>query len=369
MYRFAPDFTMSRIRQTLTLQTSLGAMPLNFTLQATIPANALSFCAATLPRPTWEPLLYYAAVLSMGFLLFGVIVASYFEADRISVADVIRRRAEMSHAATVFEKGRMFDLRSISRSGLSQFVCDGEVTVQNGSSTSAFSQLSANSGHKSRPGTSEATTNGHVPLSKILSSGDGQRSGHSALSFLERLWSSQSRTSSVSTSTPDVLSTETPAWTVDHKSGAANRSASVHHRHWNPAWLGVAALKAGLRLVQWLAAKLTGPSSAAVSTKSTSTGEDSPRGDAWTDNRRSPMSDLESSPGRDVDDNEYVTVAPKHEMKTLHLRREKSANDPVSSLSGSCEHHSKTGYCCVHLYIPILSAFLWISRFCLPTIS
>jgi len=341
---------MSRIRQTLTLQTSLGPLPLNFTLQATIPANALSLCAATLPRPAWEPLLYYAAVLSMGFLLFGVVVASYFEADRISVADVIRRRAEMSHAATVFEKGRMFDLRSISRSGLSHIVCDEEIAVKNGSSTSAFSQLSTNSGHKARSGTSEVTTNGHVPLSKMLSSGDGQRSSRSVLRFLERLWSSRSQTPSVSTSPPVMLSNENAAWTVDRKSGAANRSASANRRRWNPIWLAVAAVRTVLQQIQWLAAKPMSPSTTVVSSKSTSTGEDSLPADAWPDNQRSQVSDSESSPVQDVDDSDYVTIAPKPHSKTLHLRREKSANDPVS-FSGSCEPHSKTGYCYLNTLI------------------
>jgi len=340
--RFAPDFTMSRIRQTLMLRTSLGAVPLNFTLQATIPANALSLCAATLPRPAWEPLLYYAAVLSMGFLLFGVVVASYFEADRISVADIIRRRAEMSHAATVFEKGRMFDLRSISRSGLSHSVYDGDLSVKNGPSVSAFGQLSVNSSHQSQF-TPETATNGHVPLSKMLSSGDGHRSSRSMLKFFERLWSSRSRNSFASKSAAVVSSDETAAWPVDRKSGAANRFALGNNRRWNPVWFGAAALRAVLQQVHWLAAKLNS-SATAVSTKSTSTGEDSPAAEAWLDDHRSPVSNCESNSGPDVDVNDYAAVSPKPDTKTFHLRREKSATDQVSS-SGPCEPQSKTGYC------------------------
>ena len=337
---------MSRIRQTLTLQTSLGAAPLNFTLQATIPANALSLCGATLPRPTWEPLLYYAAVLSMGFLLFGVLVAAYFEADRITVAEVIRRRAEMSHAATSFEKGRMFDLRSISRSGLSHHsVCDGDITVKNASP--AFVQPpSTNSSHKSRPNTLETATNGHVPLSKMLSPGDGRRSGRSALKFLERFWTPRSRTPSASKSPSDVSSSETAAWTADHKPG----TASGNSRRWNPAWLCVVAVGAVFLHVRWLAAKLTSPSATVVSTKSTSTGEDSPAADNWPDSRRSALSGCESSPGRDVDDDDYVTVAPKPDSKAVHQRREKPAADPVSSSFGSCDLHSKTGCSFMHKY-------------------
>jgi len=337
---------MSRIRQTLTLQTSLGAVPLNFTLQATIPANALSLCAATLPRPTWEPLLYYAAVLSMGFLLFGVMVASYFEADRISVADIIRRRTEMSHAATAFEKGRMFDLRSISRSGLSQGACDADADemLKNGGITSAFGSLSMNCNHRSRF-TSEITTNGHVPLSKMWSSGDSQRSGHLGFTFFERLFSRRSRSRSTQKSASGVLSDENATWVTDDKSGAANRSASGNGPQWNFAWLGVSAFRFVVQHVNWLASKLTHPSTTAVCTKSTSTstGEDSRSTDAWPDNRHSPVSDCESVPGRDVDDNNFSAMS-KPDAKCLHLRRDKSSVDQVSA-SASSEHQAKTGYC------------------------
>ena len=334
---------MSRVRQTLTLQTSLGAVPLNFTLQATIPANALSLCAATLPRPAWEPLLYYAAVLSMGFLLFCIVVAAYFEADRISVADIIRRRAEMSHAATMFEKGRVFDLRYLSRTGLSNSVCDAEVTLKNGSATSAsFSQMSL----KARPSTLDTATNGHVPLSKVLSSGDGQRSSHSALSFLERLWASRFQTPS-SLKPP---SSETAVWTYDRKSGAKNGSASGDSHRWNPVWIGVAALGVLLRQVRWLTAKFTSPSSTAVCTKSTSTGEDSTPANTWPDKRLSALSSCESATCRDMDDHDYVMVVPKPDNKNLPLRREKSPTDQVYS-SGSCEPPSKTGAGCLHIYM------------------
>ena len=334
--RFAPDFTMSRIRQTLMLQTSLGVAPLNFTLQATIPANALSLCAATLPRPAWEPLLYYAAVLSMGFLLFGVMVASYFEADRISVADIIRRRAEMSHAATVFEKGRMFDLRSISRSGLSHGVCDGDAMLNNGSATPPFGLLASNSGQRSQPNASNTTTNGHVPLSKMMSSGDGQRSGHSALRFLERIWASRSQAASQSKSP----AAEVSVWTANRNSRQSVNGPS-HHR-WNLAWLGVASVGSFLRQVRSLATKLARSSVTAVSTKSTSTGEDNSPADTWPESRRSALSNCESAPCRDDNDEDYLMVLPKPDTKSVLLRREKSATDQLSSVASS-EPQSKTG--------------------------
>ncbi|KAL5012217.1 hypothetical protein ScPMuIL_010768 [Solemya velum] len=58
---FTPDFTMSRIQRMLTVYTSLGP-PFNYTLQATVPPHTLSKCSAALPRPNWEPVLYYSVI-------------------------------------------------------------------------------------------------------------------------------------------------------------------------------------------------------------------------------------------------------------------------------------------------------------------
>ena len=101
---------MSRIRRSLTVDSSLG-IPINYTLQATIPSFMLSKCAAALPRPPWEPILYYSTMCLMGFLLFGVLVASYIEADRHFTADIIKRRVRSSLA---FDKTKVFDLNQIA---------------------------------------------------------------------------------------------------------------------------------------------------------------------------------------------------------------------------------------------------------------
>ena len=105
---------MSRIRQMLTLHTSLGE-PVNYSLQVTIPAHMLTQCAAALPRPHWEPMLYYSTVLAMGFLFCCVGVAAYFESDRIFTADLLRRRTE-NHM--VYDKAKVFDLKAIAAEGM-----------------------------------------------------------------------------------------------------------------------------------------------------------------------------------------------------------------------------------------------------------
>ncbi|XP_041357021.1 transmembrane protein 131-like isoform X2 [Gigantopelta aegis] len=110
---FTPDFTMSRIRRSLTIHTSLGP-PANYTLQATVPSYLLSKCSAALPRPNWEPVLYYSIVCVMSFLLFCILVAAYFEADRIIVADILKRKIRMNNGTQPFEKGKVFDLRNVA---------------------------------------------------------------------------------------------------------------------------------------------------------------------------------------------------------------------------------------------------------------
>lgn len=113
-FRFTPDFTMSRIRRSLTVFTSLGA-PANYTLQATVPPHTLSKCSAALPRPNWEPVLYYSITCVMGFLLFCILVAAYFEADRIFVADIIRRKVKSSSFnQNSYDKSKVFDLKQVA---------------------------------------------------------------------------------------------------------------------------------------------------------------------------------------------------------------------------------------------------------------
>lgn len=105
---------MSRIRRILTVFTSLGAAA-NYTLQATVPPHTLSKCSAALPRPNWEPVLYYSITCVMGFLLFCILVAAYFEADRIFVADIIRRKVKNSITnQNPYDKSKVFDLKQVA---------------------------------------------------------------------------------------------------------------------------------------------------------------------------------------------------------------------------------------------------------------
>ncbi len=86
---FTPDFTLTVVRRSLALETTL-ALPgsnrrkLNFTLEATLPSVAAAAqCAAALPRPPWETYLYYGANTLMLLLAACVVAAAFCESDRV----------------------------------------------------------------------------------------------------------------------------------------------------------------------------------------------------------------------------------------------------------------------------------------------
>lgn len=105
---------MSRIQRVLTIYTSLG-QAFNYTLQATVPPHTLSKCAASLPRPDWENALYYIIISVMGFFLVCMLFASYFEADRIFVADILKRKVKLCNGGSqTYQKEQgLFDLKNI----------------------------------------------------------------------------------------------------------------------------------------------------------------------------------------------------------------------------------------------------------------
>ncbi len=97
---FTPDFTLSVVSRSLAVRTSLvvaddlapsggggGAYVdpgrLNFTLEATVPPSLVAQCSAALPRPHWEAYLYYCVNGFMFLFALAVLVAAFFESDRI----------------------------------------------------------------------------------------------------------------------------------------------------------------------------------------------------------------------------------------------------------------------------------------------
>jgi hypothetical protein len=71
MRRFQPDFTLSRVSNTLRVHTS--GTELLFPLVATLPQHLLAPCYATQPRPEWEKNLTWVSVYFWTMALFLVI--------------------------------------------------------------------------------------------------------------------------------------------------------------------------------------------------------------------------------------------------------------------------------------------------------
>lgn len=128
---FTPDFTLSKIQQRLVIHTSLGLIEgadegtvwvnkeepgrVEYSLVATVPTHLLAECGAAVPRPTWEPLLYYVVIPVMVAMLVGAIVLSIFEADHILKTTIIAMTTSLpSNGYTSgFDKNKVFDLRTI----------------------------------------------------------------------------------------------------------------------------------------------------------------------------------------------------------------------------------------------------------------
>ncbi|XP_014681800.1 PREDICTED: transmembrane protein 131-like isoform X2 [Priapulus caudatus] len=159
---FTPDFTMSRVQRCLQFATSLGD-PLNTTIIATLPAAMIAKCAGMLPRPPWEPILYYSLVSFMSVLLFCVLAASYFESDRLWTEHKRGKHQYLTaaalHAASngkSYDPNKVLDLRAIGTKSLESKTSskadgkDGKCQQNGGMSTvnSLLRSLKGDKGHK-----------------------------------------------------------------------------------------------------------------------------------------------------------------------------------------------------------------------------
>ncbi|CAG0879470.1 unnamed protein product, partial [Darwinula stevensoni] len=118
---FSPDFTLSRVQQTLTILSSLDpngeAGRHRYQLLATVAPGMLLECAATIPRPPWETLLYYTMAAALGFFFSCTLVAGYLEADGI-LRNTFVNVATIAPTPSVESSRKMvqvFDLKAIAK--------------------------------------------------------------------------------------------------------------------------------------------------------------------------------------------------------------------------------------------------------------
>jgi hypothetical protein len=83
---FTPDFTLARVQRVLKISTSVGGLDggvMNYTLVATVPADLLTPCSRSLPRPPWESNIYWFIIIFMLILLALIMAGALVEAERI----------------------------------------------------------------------------------------------------------------------------------------------------------------------------------------------------------------------------------------------------------------------------------------------
>lgn len=83
-----------------------------YTLQATIPSELLAACSAALPRPSWEPLLYYTVLTLLAIMLGATLLIAMMDAD-ILIKDNVN--AVTAHQVPLhLDREHVFDLRAIA---------------------------------------------------------------------------------------------------------------------------------------------------------------------------------------------------------------------------------------------------------------
>ncbi|XP_042211085.1 transmembrane protein 131-like isoform X2 [Homarus americanus] len=185
---FTPDFTLSKIQQRLIIHTSLGLIGgldegmvlvtkdepgrVEYSLVATVPTQLLAECGAAVPRPTWEPLLYYAVLPLMVAMLVGAVILSALEADHILKTTIIAMTTSLPANGHTpgFDKSKVFDLRTITHidsknMSVKNGYANGHAHIENIKNNSPLNTNTNNKKSSSMSPLGEVMTNGRKPCS------------------------------------------------------------------------------------------------------------------------------------------------------------------------------------------------------------
>lgn len=192
---FTPDFTLSKVQQRLVIHTSLGlvsgpeeeaaapsesqAQPgrVEYSLVATVPTHLLAQCGAAVPRPSWEPLLYYAILPLMAAMLIGALILAALEADHIlrSTKIAMTTSVPSNGHAPAFDKSKVFDLKNIAHhdskgAPLKNGYANGHAQVESLKASSPVCSGSSNKKSTAPSSTGEIIANGRKSASGASSS-------------------------------------------------------------------------------------------------------------------------------------------------------------------------------------------------------
>ncbi|KAH9517423.1 hypothetical protein DERF_008099, partial [Dermatophagoides farinae] len=138
---YSPDFTQHSITHELTIMIddddSLGAQ--RFLLVANIPANLLQLCLEALPRPIWEPHLYYILVTMALFVLILSTIVAIFDGHRIALNYYSSKYEFLNNGLGITKKHDGDDDGNNDNNG---YKCDNNLANHNNSSSSAIESAS-----------------------------------------------------------------------------------------------------------------------------------------------------------------------------------------------------------------------------------
>lgn len=82
---------------------------MEFIMHVNIPGHMISKCASVLPRPLWEPMMFYCIVVLMAFMAICIVTAAYYESNQILSNELHRLRSEQLEG--YYDRYKVFDLR------------------------------------------------------------------------------------------------------------------------------------------------------------------------------------------------------------------------------------------------------------------
>lgn len=129
---FTPDFSLFHVEQFLVIRTSLtGVSPslsrkrenvtidpngnLLLRLVATVSSHAVAKCGEKIPRPPWEPLLYYSVVTLLVAMFCGTVVRAILEAEHTLKTTFVPMTTvvPVDQVPPSFDRNKVFDLKAI----------------------------------------------------------------------------------------------------------------------------------------------------------------------------------------------------------------------------------------------------------------
>ena len=84
----------------------------------------LAVCGSAIPRPTWEPMLYYSVNTFMIFVLVIVVVVAFLDADRYAQGIQLPVIVQNKTNAQPSQQGEVFDLRKVGERASQEFASE-----------------------------------------------------------------------------------------------------------------------------------------------------------------------------------------------------------------------------------------------------